>query len=195
MKFVVNIFDKYFVNVKINGNGFNSRSRNIGLVSLLKNLKKAWPDHSLVPNVESFGFTKNIAPILRGFKPKILKSERILNIGDFKNEMVETLKSNGFCNTAGIDINSFRDLKLNKKYDAIYFIQVLKHSPGGYSSEGDKPSLQLFADKIYLHLRPKGYLIFSDFADNVPEFKECLLNRGFKQLPKHKNNEYIFQKP
>ena len=194
--------------MKIIRNGFSSRSRNIGLVSLPKNLKKAWPDrnnYSSVSYNETFDFTANIAPVLRDLNIK--KHERILDIGAFKNEMVETLHTEGFHNAVGIDVNpkilnsrygmqiNFRDLPLKEKYGVIYFNQILGHFPGGMFNSLPEPSLQLFADKIYLHLLPKGYLMFCDFEDNVPKFKECLLNVGFKHILDADKYFHIYRKP
>jgi hypothetical protein len=194
--------------MKIIRNGFSSRNRNIGLVSLPKNLKKLWPDppknYFSVSYNETFWFPENIATKLQEFN--LQKHERILDIGAFKNEMVEMLQTNGYCNAVGIDVNSkilrskygmkinFRDLRLNEKYRMICFNQVLCHFPGGIYNKQLQPSLQLFADKIYLHLLPKGYLIFCDSEDNVPKFKECLLNIGFKQIYDHDQYLHVFQK-
>jgi hypothetical protein len=195
------------VNIKINGSGLPKGPKYLK-VSLPKNLKKAWPDlpkPSSVSFDETLGFGTNLSPILHDYN--IQKHEKILDIGAFKNEMVETIQSKGFYNAAGIDINpeilrspygiqiNFRDLRLNEKYRVIHFNWVLDHFPGGLFNKEKKPSLQLFANKISLHLLPKGYLIFRDVSDNAPKFKECLLNIGFKHIREQDEYIYVFQKP
>ena len=197
------------MNIKINGSGLLKGPKYLK-VSLPKNLKKAWPDlkhYSSVSYNKRFNFSVDLvhlSPILNDLN--IRKQEKILDIGAFKNEMVETLQANGFYNAAGIDVNreilrsrygmkiNFRDLRLNETYRVIYFNQVLGHFPGGIFNKQTRPSLQFFANKIYLHLLPKGYLIFCDFADNVLKFKECLLNIGFKQIYDHDQYLHVFQK-
>jgi len=211
MKFAVNIFDNLFVEMKINRNVLSLSGRNTGRISLPRNLKKAWPDrnnYSSVSYNETFSFNVNIAPVLRDLEnPRIPKCAKILDIGAFKNEVVETLQAEGFHNAVGIDVNprilkskygmqiNFRDLPLKDKYAVVYFNHVLGHFPGGMFNSLPEPSLQLFANKIYLHLLPKGYLLFCDSADNVPQFNECLLNIGFKHFLEHKEYFHIFQKP
>jgi len=173
--------------------------------SLPRGWKNGW-DRKSSP-VSYFGtsnFNTNIAPVLRDLK--INKHERILDIGAFKNEMVETLHIEGFHNAIGIDVNSkilnsrygkqinFRDLPLNEKYRVIYFNQLLEHFPGGIHNNQTQPSLQILANKIYIHLLPKGYLIFCDSEENAPEFNECLLNIRFKHILDVDKYSHIFQK-
>jgi len=195
------------VSIKINGSGFPSGTKIIMKASLPRNLKMAWPDrqnYSSVSYSDDFGFKPDISPVLRELN--IRKYERILDIGAFKNEMVETLHDEGFHNAIGIDVNSkilksrygmqinFRDLPLKEKYRVIYFHQLLDHFPGGLFNNQPEPSLQLLADKIYIHLLPKGYLYFCDYAVNVPEFNKCLMNIGFKLIREKSKYDYIFQK-
>ena len=195
------------MNIKINGGVLPKGPKYLKL-SLPRNLKKAWPDrnnYSSVSYNETFSFTANIAPVLLDLK--IPKDARILDIGAFKNEMVETLQSEGFHNAVGIDVNpkilksrygiqiNFRDLRLSEKYGVIYFNQVLGHFPGGMFNSLPEPSLQLFANKIYRHLLPKGYLLFCDFENNVPKFNESLLNVGLKHFLEQDKYFHIFQKP
>ena len=189
--------------MKIIRNGFSSRNRNIGLVSLPKNLKKAWPDRNNYSPVSCYD-NDNIARKLREYNIK--EHERILDIGAFQNEMVERLQDEGFHNAVGIDVNSrilksrygrqinFRDLPLNEKYRVIYFNQLLEHFPGGIHNNQTEPSLQILANKIYIHLLPKGYLIYCDSEENAPEFHKCLQNIGLKHILEKDKYFHIFQK-
>jgi len=205
--------------MKVNRNGFNSMGHKIGRVSLPKDLKKAWPDLKHYFSISfdetqnkysssiSFGETQkmktDISPILHHYK--IQKHEKILDIGAFKNEVVETLQANGFYNAVGIDVNreilqskhgrhiNFRDLPLNETYRVIYFSLILSHFESGLFDE-QKPSMQLLANKIYLHLLPKGYLIIRDMPDYIPKFTNSLLSIGFENLVPKMEREGIFQK-
>ena len=201
MKFIVHISDKYIVN-KIDGKGLPSRGQNISLF-----LKKYWPDlprRPSVPITEHFRPSMDLSPVLR--KLYVQKQDKILDIGAYKNEMVETIQSKGFSKAVGIDVAdkilrsaygrqiNFRDLSLNERYRVIHFSFILDHFPGGSFNEGKTPELRLLAGKIYFHLLPKGHLLFSDTAPNVPNFIRSLLLTGFKHITPDEHGLYIFQK-
>lgn len=174
---------------------------------LPKGWKNGWgrENYSSVSYSGVFGGNANIARKFRGLNIK--EHERILDIGAFENEMVEALQTEGFHNAVGIDVNSkilqsrfgikmnFRDLPLNEKYRVVYFNHLLGHFPGGVFNNQTQPSLQILANKIYIHLLPKGYLMFCDSDKNVPEFIKCLLNIRFKHICDDGNYSHIFQKP
>ena len=206
MKFTHEIFDKNTVDMKVNRNGFNSMGHKIGRVSLPKNLKKAWPDlkhYSSISFDETLGVKTDLSPVLKLLN--IQKHEKILDIGAFKNEVVETLQADGFHNALGIDVKSeilrskfgmqinFRDLQLNETYRVIYFSLILSHFESGLFDE-QKPSMHLLANKIYLHLLPKSYLIFRDMPDYLPKFENCLLNIGFKNMFPESKRMCLFEK-
>jgi len=134
----------------------------------------------------------NVLGILKDLN--IRHYEKILDIGAYRNEAVETLRNNGYINAVGIDIDpeiekspfgrciNFRDLPLNDNYRVIYFNQILVHFAGEKLAKKNRPPLQLFANKIFLHLLPKGYLIFSDCANNKEKFEECLVRIGLNNI-------------
>jgi len=192
--------------MKINGKGLPIRPK-IVRVSLPKDLKKAWPDLRYYQSVsfeKRYQVKTNLSPTLHDFK--VEKHEKILDIGAFRNEMVKTLHKKGFFNAVGIDVNdkilksrygmqiNFRDLPLNEIYRVIYFNHILTHFGYATPCQGKKPSLQLFANKIYLHLLPKGYLFFLDSSYNVSKFMECLLNIGFEHILTARKYFHIYQK-
>jgi len=194
------------VDIKINGSGLPKGPKYLK-VSLPKNLKMVWPDlkdHLPVSYYGTSWFTTNIASDLQNLK--IHKQDRILDIGAFENQMVKKLHNNGYYNAIGIDVNpeirrhpygmkiNFRDLSLKRKYCVILFNHLLENFPGGMFNNLMQPSLQLLANKIYFHLLSKGYLIFCDYEDNVPTFKECLINIGFKHILEQDKYSHIFQK-
>jgi hypothetical protein len=191
--------------MKINGSGLPKGPKMLK-VSLPNNLKKAWPDlnrYSSISFDETLGVKTDLSPILHLYN--IQKHEKILDIGAFKNEVVETLQADGFHKAVGIDVNSdilrskygrhinFRDLQLNETYRVIYFSLILSHFESGLFDE-QKPSMQLFANKIYLHLLPKGYLIFRDMPDYIPKFTELLLSIGFRNMFPESKRMCLFEK-
>lgn len=153
---------------------------------------------------ETFGIKMDLTAVFE--RLKIQRNDRILDIGAYKNEMVEIAQSKGFINAVGIDVApeilcsrygrqiNFRDMPIHEKFRVICFNEVLNHFPGGIFNKGTQPALSLLAGKIYLHLPSEGYLIFGDSANNVPAFIEELLLLGFKRLDINVPGLYIFQK-
>ena len=196
--------------MKINGKGLPIRPK-IMKVSLPKDLKKAWPVRMRYDSAsfdQRYSVRTNLSPLLHDFKVK--KHERILDIGAFKNEIVETLQKKGFYNAIGIDVNpeilispygkriNFLDLSLKEKYRVVHFSYILSHF-GEALPCYIRPSLQLFATKIYIHLLPKGYLIFRDDSPYLLKFRDLLLSIGFKKIYAKIVSKtwgaFVFQKP
>lgn len=204
MKFIIRIFDKYTVNMKIHGKRPPSRGQNIS--PFQKKLRPELSRPSSVPIAKHLGISVDLSPVL--CKLNVWKQDKILilDVGASKNEMVKTIQSKGFSKAVGIDIADeillsayggridFRGLPLNERCRVIHFSDILDHFPAGSFDEEEMPGPRLLASKIYLRLLPKGYLIFRDVSDNVSKFKDCLLNIGFKQFLKHEKSVYIFQK-
>jgi hypothetical protein len=197
--------------MKINGKGLPKGPKILN-VSLPKNWKGAWPARMRYDSAsfdKRYSVRTNLSPLLHDFKVK--KHERILDIGAFKNEIVETLQKKGYYNAIGIDVNpeilkspygkriNFLDLSLNEKYRVVHFSYILSHF-GEALPCYIRPSLQLFATKIYIHLLPEGYLIFRDDSPNLLKFRDLLLSIGFKKRvskidPKIKTmGAFVFQK-
>jgi hypothetical protein len=201
------------MDMKINGKGLPVRPK-IVRVSLPNDLKKTWPDLRCYHSASFDNRNKasmNLSPLLHDFKVK--KHERILDIGAFNNVIVETIQRRGFYNAAGIDVNpeilnspygmqiNFRDLRLNEKFRVIHFSYILSHFGDATPCQGKKPSLQLLANKIYLHLLPEGYLFFRDESPNIPRFLHSIRSIGFKKRISRTDRKsktvrgFIFQKP
>lgn len=174
---------------------------------LPKDLKKAWPDPAVKSSVSifsTFGLKADITPVLR--RLNIRKTDRILDIGAFKNEVVESLQEAGYVNSVGIDINpeilasrfgrhiNIRDLPLSERFHLIYFGNLLNHFPGGMFCRSDRPSLGLFARKLNLHLEPGGSLVFYENASNAPDLAQALLKNGFRRLEPLSGDTYYFQR-
>lgn len=161
-------------------------------VWLPDNLKDHWPNPKKISSVsfyDLYKFVPDLPVILADLK--INKRQKILDIGAFKNEMVETIQNINYVFSRGIDVNpeiekslfgehiNFRDVERTEKYSVIYFNQLLAHFSGEELAEKDLPPLWMLANKIFVNMLPKGYLIFSDYAHNSNIFRDCLIRIGF----------------
>jgi len=166
-------------------------------------LKRLWPDLKHMPHLtpgKQFGFLPNFPEVLKGLG--VQEHDKIMGLGIRGNDVIDMICNNRYPNARDMTLAAFearftptfRELPLNETFRAICFDQVLDHLPGGYYSRQTSPSLQLLADKIYLHLEPNGYLIFSDFAKNTFRFSECLLKAGFQYKIYHARPLHIFRK-
>lgn len=146
-----------------------------------EDIKKAWPDAPVLhphPGPIHHGGIYDGKPCMAVKAYEILKflrvkrTARILDIGAGYNEVIKGLWAFGYLNGLGIDVGggnetmplNFRDLPLKEKFSIIHFSLILdqfRTRDQRYTSHFNQP-LELFAEKIWHHLRFSGYLLYSE---------------------------------
>jgi hypothetical protein len=162
---------------------------------LPRDLKAVWPEvfsyRTLISRPSDSGIVlfndvKNDVPVY--------KADPILEIGAAENVLVDHLQAKGYKNAVGIDMDpvilqsthgrhiNFRDLPAKEKYKLILFVNILDYFEGGGFDHFNAPSMDIFALKLALHLKPKGCIAFLEASQNQDIFKTEIKKLDFEEI-------------